>query len=328
MKLLKVIDNISIVKYCLPPKQAIKANGKPFEFCGVIYSPKYLNGQIQRYEAALKNLRLFMYPDKIYLINSLHKFWHGCNYNDFYSNELKAAIETISETTGINWQQSTIKKIEYGCNVSVNANNIINSLKSYKGKDFQAMVKTGTKYGASCGFEQYRLKGYDKGFEVMKLDKVTLSKPLFRWEIQVTNAKYFDRFKQPLPITIKELLRPDFLNALAKDAITIYQNSLKMQKLQLSKLTTHEKRVLAAMLNPEIREDLKNHNKETYKRDRRIYKRLMLDKSICINDETGELIEEKFKQLIEGIKLEENYKVKKQLPTCSIVGNRGNILTF
>lgn len=297
-----MIDNITAVKEFKPPAALNKAKGKPFEYNGIIYSPKYLNGQVQRYEGTLKNLRLFMYPEKIYLSNSLHKFFHGCNYNDFYSNQLTPSIEAISNSTGINWKDANIKKIEYGCNVSTNVNSVINSLQSYKGKDFQPMINKGIKYGTSCGFDQYRAKGYDKGFQVRKLDKINLKQPLFRWEIQVNNAKYFTRFKQSSPLKMDHLFNQQFLMLLAIDALNIYNNTLKVQKLQLSKLTAHEKRVIATMLNSEIRDDLKQHNKETYKRDRRTYKRIVNDSSICLNDETGELLEQKFRQLIEGEK--------------------------
>ena len=319
-----VIDNVTFAKEFKPPESLYKANGRPFEYNGIVYSPKYFNGEIKRYEANLRNLRLFMYPDKIYLANSLHKFWHGCNHNDFFINEIGASLEAINNLTGINWTDAVIKKIEYGCNIPANAPSVINSLRSYKGKDFQPMISTGTKYGASCGFEQYRVKGYDKEYQVMKLDKICLNKPLFRWEVQVATAKYFNRFKQPLPITTGKLMEAEFLMLLKQDALNIFKNSIKMQKLQLSKLTTHEKRIVAEMLNPEIRDDIKHHNKETFKRDRRIYKKIMADKNICLNDDTLQIMDEKFSQLIQG----EGPATKIAHPTCNIVGNRGNILPF
>lgn len=305
MKPPPMIDNITLVCDNKPPPQLRNANERPFEYKGLIYSPKFNNGQIIRYEAQLKNLRLFQYPDKVYLLNSLHKFYKGNNYTDFNKTELKAAIEAISDNTGIHWKKATVKKIEYGCNVSANATNVIHSLQSYKGKDFQSMAKNGIKYGAACEFEQYRLKGYDKTFAAKHIDKISLQKPLFRWEMQINSVKYFNRFKMDLPIKANHLLKKDFLIMLASDAVTCFKNTIKMQKLNLHKLSTHEKRVLAAMLNPEIREDIKHHNKDTYKRDRRIYRRIMADKNICINNETGQLLEDKFRQLIEGIRSEE-----------------------
>ncbi|HRP33932.1 MAG TPA: hypothetical protein PKV73_18670, partial [Agriterribacter sp.] len=153
-----MVDNITLVKDCKPPPQFYKAKEKPFEYKGCIYSPKFNNGQIVRYEGQIKNIRLFMYPEKVYLLNSLHKFHKGNNYSDFTKSELRAAIEAI------------VKKIEYGCNVSTDAANAIYSLQSYKGKDYQPMAKNGIRYGAACEFAQYRIKGYNKPFQVNRED--------------------------------------------------------------------------------------------------------------------------------------------------------------
>ena len=124
---------------------------------------------------------------------------------------------------------------------------------------------------------------------------------MLRWEIQAKNSKYFDRFKNPIPLTIQQLCTPKFFTLLAQNATKIYHDSIKMQRLNLYKLSTHGKRVVATMLNPEIRDDLKIHNKETYKRDTgEFLKQIIADVHICINDETVELLMEKFRQLITG----------------------------
>jgi hypothetical protein len=303
-----MFDSLTLARECTPAPQFAKANGRPFEYKGVIYSPKYSNGQLTGYVGQIKNLRLYVYPHKVELRNSLHKFWHGCNHTDFYLHEAAAAIECISDITGIDWATATVKKLEYGCNIPANARSIYQSLKSYKGKDYLPIINTGKPYGASCGFEQYRVKGYDKAFEVLKVDKINIGKPLFRWEIQVTNAKYLSRFKPPQPLTVSHLLAPGFCTPLGGNAVTIFNDTFKTQAMHLHKLSAHEKKVLAAMLHTEIREDLKIHNKETYKRDRRIYKRIMADRNICINDDTGELLEAKFIQLVEGIRADEKQR--------------------
>lgn len=296
-----MIDNVTLVNDCIPPVTLLKSNGRPFEYRAVIYSPKYRNGQIIRYEAQLKNLRLFIYDEKMCLFNSLHKYWHNNNYNDFNLSEIKEAIESLNNETGTDWNQAVIKKIEFGCNIKANAGIIVGGLLSYKGKDYLPMQRGGKRYGAVCEFADYKIKGYDKTFEVKQTTALGLSYPLFRWEVS------FNRFRVIEKITcsqvkVKQLLKPEILQMIAKDAVLKYENTIKMQHLNLYKLTTHEKRVLAEMLIPQIREDLKNHNKETFKRDQRIYRRLMANKSICISDDTKGLIEQKFKALIEDTK--------------------------
>lgn len=297
MKPPPMIDNITLVRDNKPPPQLHKAKGQPFEYKGLIYSPKFNNGQIIRYETQCKNLRVYLYPEKVYLLNSLHKFYKGNNYSDFTKSELRAAIEAISDITGIRWKQATVKKIEYGCNASVNAANAIHSLQSYKGKDFQSMAKNGIRYGAACEFAQYRIKGYDKAFELKHTDKINLQTSIFRWEVQVKNPQYFNRMKQPV-ISAGQLLTEKVLFTLANDAVMKYENSIKMQHLNLYKLSAEQKKIIAVMHNPEIRQDFKIHHKEAYKKYNRIYRQIMQDKSICPDDKTGQILAAKFAELL------------------------------
>jgi hypothetical protein len=297
MKLPPMIDNITLMLEIKPPPQLHKAKGQPFEYKGRAYCPKYRNGQLCGYETQIKNLRVYVYPERIYLTNSLHKFFKSNNYSDFTKSELRAAIENISDTTGIRWNKATVKKIEYGCNVSAKATNAIHSLQSYKGKDFQPMAKNGIRYGAACDFAQYRIKGYNKTFELKHTDKINLQTPIFRWEIQVKNPQYFNRMKQPI-ISAGQLLTGKVLFTLANDAVTKYENSIKMQHLNLYKLSAEQKKIIAVMHNPEIRQDFKIHHKEAYKKYNRIYRQIMQDKSICSDDNTGQILAAKFAELL------------------------------
>jgi hypothetical protein len=279
-----------------------KAKGKPIEVNGTLYTPKYNNGIIVRYEGQIKNIRLMVYPTKMYLVNSIHKYWHnGYNHTNFTLTDAHNAIEDISIKTGINWFDAKVKSLEVGCNIAANANSAINSLLSYKGKDYVPMLKGSKKYGAKCCFDLYNVKLYDKQFQVKETENVNIGKPLVRWEL-VMNTKYFNRFKLTEALTFEKLLDPSFFQLIINEAIHIYNTTIKSKTMNYSKLTLSEKRVLATMLHTEIREDIKIHNKETYKRDRRIFNNLMKDRSKCFNDNTSELIEEKFKELVTQIK--------------------------
>jgi hypothetical protein len=299
-----VIDNISLVWDGVAVPQLKNARGKPVAVNGITYSPKYTNGEVVRYEAALKNLRLFVYPTKTYLVNSIHKYWHnGYNHTDFTLTDAHNAIEDISIQTGINWFDAKVKSLEVGCNATTNVNKAINSLLSYKGKDYVPMLKGKTKYGSKCIFDLYSVKLYNKQFEVKATACIDIGKPLVRWEL-VMSAKYFNRFKLPDDLTFQKLLDPNFFQLIINEATSIYRNTIKNKQMNYSKLSLNEKRVLASMLHTEIREDIKLNNKETYKRDRRIFSKIMKDKGKCYNDETGELIEQKFRDLVAKIRVE------------------------
>lgn len=293
-----MIDNITLVKAQKPFKQALQADGRPFEYKGMTYSPMYTGGQLRHYMGILKSLRIYIYPDQVYVCNSLHKYFHGNNFTNFFRSEIKEAIEQLNEETGVSWNGATIKKIEYGCNVSANAAAVSGSLLSYKGKDYLPMHYKGKKYGAVCEFEDYKLKGYDKAFEARQTAQINLSYSLFRWEVAMKRMRPIQAIAGTTDLSTKHLFMPTVLKLLSEDATRKFQNSIKMQRLQLHKLSTHEKRILAEMLVPEIREDLKKHHKETYKRDRRIYRQIMSDKKICDADDTAKALKQKFEELL------------------------------
>ena len=293
-----MIDNFTLVKNFKPPNELNIAAGKPFEYNGILYSPKYRHGEVQRYEGQLKNLRFYLYPDRIYLFNSLHKYWTDNNHSDFHLREMRNAIEAVNEDTGINWHNATVKKIEYGCNVEANAPRTYRSLLGYRGKDYLPMHYRGKIYGAVCEFTDHKMKGYDKAFQVQEVERTKLHLPLFRWEISIARMRSIEnKLNCTAPLTVYKLMKQDTWNILANDAISKYQNSIKMQKIHLHKLSAHQKRVIAEMLVPKIREDLKIHNRDTYKRDRRIYMSIISDKTICEEDDTIEKLKAKFEEL-------------------------------
>jgi hypothetical protein len=286
--------------------QFYEADGKPFEANGIVYSPKYSSGEVIRYEAQLKNLRLLVYPTKRYLVNSIHKYWHnGCNHTNFTLTDAYNAIEDVNDKTEVNWFEAKVKSLEVGCNITTDANKAINSLLSYKGKDFLPMITGSKKYGAKCIFDVYSVKLYDKELQVKEMDGINIGKPLLRWEL-VMGAKYFNRYNLYEALTLENLFNPQVHNLIVNDAIGIYNKSLKNQIMDYSKLSLAEKKILACMKDKELREAIKAQHRETYKKDRAAYNKLMRDRSNCFNDNTGELIEEKFKELIGEIKAEKN----------------------
>jgi hypothetical protein len=315
-----VIDNLTIVKEYKPPKEFLNASGRPFEYRGMIFNPNYINGQVCRYFTQIRNLRLSVDESNACLSNSIHKYWCGNNYSDFHLEEMKEAVFTLSEYTGINWHEGIIKKVEYGCNLNVNSISAFRTLVSYRGKDYMPLLHRGKVYGAFCQFTDYKIKGYDKAFQVKETDKIFLPYPIFRWEIALFKMRMLEKVIQST-LTIDRLLKPWTWEYLANDAVCKYDKSIKRQKLNLADRSTHEKRIIAEMRDPEIREDLKRHNKNTYKRDRRIYTRILADKSILEEDCLTDQLQGKLRDLIYTGGIEG----KGVMSACNIVENRGNI---
>ncbi len=296
-----MIDNLTLVKECEPMPQLYKAKGKPFEYNGLMYLPKYDRyGKVVRYDAKLKNMVLLVYPTRRYLINSIHKYWHNHNFTDFTLQDAHNAIEDISLKTGVNWFDAKVQNLEIGCNVSTNANKAINSLVSYKSKKYLPMYAGSKQYGSKCPFDLYSVKLYDKEFQLKEADKLNIGKPLVRWELTM-KAKYFNRYKLGKAITFEDLLNPNIYNLMVQNATNIFRNTLKKQIMNITGLDATEKKIIAAMQNEAIRESIKLENKHSYKKDRARYNQLMLERGSFFYENTGELIEEKFKELVSKI---------------------------
>jgi hypothetical protein len=294
-----VLDNTSFILGFSPPSGLYYRNS-PFEYKGVIYSPKYnKQGQISYYVGYMENLRLCIYLNNmISLQNSLHKYWHGDNYGDYYLSELRDTITAINEQTGINWSEARVLKLEFGCNITANAPKVINSLLSFKGRDYLQMHRKGSVYGKSCELTDYKIKAYNKTFEVRHTSLTNLRTTIFRWEIAWKRLRNIESWLHHKPLKVKHLLKPETLHFFAKDSVEKYQSSIRKQVPNLFNLSTGEKKAVAAMLVPEIREDLKIHNRETYKKDKNTYQRIMSNESICSSDNTERELQQKFEELI------------------------------
>lgn len=293
-----MIDNVTMIADCVAPPAALNANGGPFEHNGVIYSPRYVDGLIKRYDGNLGNLRLSWYPEKLYVSNSLQKFTLGNNFSDFHFSDMMRGVDKLNDLTGINWTHAPIKKIEYGCNINVDAKQVCRSLISYRSKEYSPMRSKGKEYGSCCDFADYRIKAYDKSFQVEQVARVKLGYELLRWEISIHKVRILERLLNTSPITLKHLLVPNTWRVLANDALSKYRNTEKRQNYNFCDLTTHEKRIMAEMLVPEIKEDFKKNHMDTYKKDRKIYKSI-LAKPIVISEDFSGALRKKFDELLD-----------------------------
>lgn len=293
-----MFDNITLIKVCKPPIEFFESQGEPYKFKDHCYTPRFDNaGNLKGYQTKIKNLMIYVGETKSTLKNSLHKYYHNGNWNDFYLCEVKSALALISDTTGINWFDATANKIEYGCNIIENATSLVTSLKSYKAKDYHAMVSNGVKYGVSTEVKNYyKAKGYNKTLEVLHNTGTKLKDTIFRWEI-VAKRKHLQRLFGK-PMTMHEMLQPAPLSVLVNDALMIYNSSIRIQQVNFDKLSVHEQHVYAVMTNEQIKNNFKIHHKESFKKYRKVYKLIMINPNNCSTDKSGGLLEEKFNKLI------------------------------
>jgi hypothetical protein len=122
--------------------------------------------------------------------------------------------------------------------------------------------------------------------------------------MQIKSVKYFNRFKFPFALTAGRLLTDEVMFILANDTITKYEDSIKHQQMNLQGLQggsiriAEQKKVIAVMQSPIIRQDFKIHHPRAYKKYCMDYKQIMQDKNICPDDNTGQILAAKFEELL------------------------------
>ncbi|SDD76932.1 hypothetical protein [Niabella drilacis] len=293
-----MLDNINLMLAEPPPLSVLRADGRVVEDRGILWVPHYARGTLTRYETSLNNLKLFAYPERMVLKNSLHKYAHrGGNSDDFYCSEIPTVIQNISEVTQVDWSRAEVKALEIGVNVECDPVKAVSVLKSYKAKPFQPMTYKGKAYGSRCDFQRYSLKGYNKSFVAQKVDGLAISKPLFRWESQIHSMQFFAR-SLPLPIKVSDLFKLQNLKIMAQSSVEQLKNSIKLEGVNLSGLTAEEKKVLGVMMNDDLRENFRLNHREAFKKYRPIFKRIMeAQKNNFVSDlETS--IKQKFMELL------------------------------
>ncbi len=295
-----MIDNITLsLPQQAPVIAAMIADGKPFEYHGLNYYPKYTNGSLFRYEADLRNLKVMLYPNRIYLKNSLHKFFAGTNGNDFRRSDLIASIEAVSNATGFDWNVANVVNLEYGCNIRANADNVFQSLLTYKTREFLPMVGSGKVIGKKAEAEDYVLKGYNKTLQaLLPPEKIKIPDNIFRWEIVTKRSRYLTKLLAQSAIAMESLLQEKQLELLAKDAIQKFQKSKRKTSMSLSGLTTKEKLIVAAINDIDVYESLKKENARALKEYDKIYRQIMAGRNLNFSDETELLIAEKLYELL------------------------------
>lgn len=295
-----MIDNITILIRSMLP--GVEPDDRPFEYKNILFKPVFNDeGQVYRFDANFNGLRLKYkhIARQLSIVNSLHKSRKGNNYDDFRLTELKEEIEGLSDHLSIDVAAGHIKKIEYGCNILVNdVNNVVNSLLSYRGKEYQPMTDKSNRYGTSCELSQYSIKCYNKTYQSKE---PTVPDNLLRWEIRVKNVQSLYKRKEPIPIfKVKDLTDPGCLHYLSKDLLEKYNETIKGPLLDFSRLSLRKMTAYARMSNRAIKDEMQQQHIHTYADDKRLYKRILTGYKAPDAESIHEKLVSKCMELING----------------------------
>jgi len=244
------------------------------------------------YQTELQNIHLKLYGSELQIENSLQKFFMGNNYEDFTFTQVLTAFDTLNKQLPINLNKTTLLRADIGFVVNHDTAQEVNSWLGYKGKLPLPMIKNNRVYGSEFRQTNNKFKAYDKTFEANKTSGVKLDKQLMRVELKGNN-RYFNNRKNPIGIyTVQDLIDPIKYKLLVNELLNFYSAIKKNANFDFSKCSTKETRLYGYMNCDVSAKAMKQHHKETHKKDRSQYLKLLAKHK---NSQADNIVLEKLK---------------------------------
>jgi hypothetical protein len=227
---------------------------------------------------------------------SLHKFYQGNNYTDFTLVELQKSILDISEILGTNPQNTRIRSIEFGVNITPKqlTNQVLDSIICFMGKPYKWDNFKGKGYLKRFSLSQFEIKIYNKGLHCLLNDN------LMRFELNVNKMDYL-LTKDVQTLSIADLLKTSIhqqLRDLLESALNnLYFIDYRIDLKQIS--NSREKLIIIEGSNPGFWNKYReSHSAKGYQKKVKRFKELNLIYSPSnLQTEIKELILAKWDQL-------------------------------
>lgn len=279
------------------PKEITERKEIPFNWYDIRWIPIYKESNTPTYyKSDYKNLKLQIFGDQLIVTNSLHKFYCGNNYKPFSYSQVVKSINYLNSILPIDVYNAKIIKISVGVVINENPQKVFNQWQYFLGKEYLPMKNRNKTYGAKFYLTDYQIKGYDKTFEVKNHNQVKLEKEYFRFEIDNCKPKVLNNKTNNIDIyTVRDLVDKEKFKKVGKMILDKYITIEKSSKIDLSILNIKQKRLIASITNSEIKENIRKQHPDTYKKDRKEYKKIMQD---CDNSEFQNQIIKKLKDQI------------------------------
>lgn len=297
-----MIDDLVLVMEIDPPESILISPELPFQWNGVPFSPFYRKGELMKYVAELKNLRLVINDSKLTLSGSLHKFYHGNNSSDFTWREIQAVLELLTEVIGEEFAKAQLKKLTFACNLPIDAKQFLDRLISIKGRMPANMVGgvNHKPYGKYIKMTHSRLKIYNKKEEVAYHDRKRIQATL-RIEIELNLKAAASRQKNPIDLkTVSELLDSRFADYCKQELMALVNQFEFAQEVLPGDCTSaSDLECLALMRDIETRLNYKNlANPKTFRKKLKRYQELCKESGSCDLKQTLlTMVEDKIEEL-------------------------------
>ena len=267
----KIVNELSNV-----PKQINELFPMPFDWYGFKWIPHFKDSNTPLYyNSNYKNLNLRLIGNQLFVTNSLHKLYRGNNYEVFTYSQVCKAIILLDNLLPINVYTAKILKLSVGVVINADPQKIFNEWLYYLGKPYFPMKNKNKIYGAKFFLTDYYIKGYDKTYEVKNHNQIKLEGNYFRFEMEGKTKIFNNKTNNVGIYTVNDLLNYDKYKKLGEILLNKYIQIEKEPKLDLTQLTIKQKRLVASIRNYEIKESIRIQHKDTYKKDRKEYNKLI-----------------------------------------------------
>lgn len=263
-----VIDNL--------PKVFFANKLQNVDWAGFLWRPiQNKKANVIGFQSELQNIHLKLYGSELQIENSLQKFFMGNNYQDFTFTQVLTALDTLNNHLPVDIYKTSLSRADVGVVINHDTTQETDRWIDYKSTLPIPMIKGNVIYGKEIRKTNYKFKAYNKTFETKKTADIKLEEQLMRVELK-GNYRYFNNRANPLGIyTVQDLINPIKYNLLANELLNFYESINKKTNLDFSDWSAKETRVYGYMNYADSAKAMKLHHKETHKKERGQYLKLL-----------------------------------------------------
>lgn len=272
----KLLDTTNMaIKVLKPAKEVLELSEAPFNWEGFRWVPNFRNGIVHKYESKYQNLKLELKEDQMFIKNSLQKSFLKNNYQTYTYSQVQDAFKQLDTLFPFSIYDCSLTFISMGMVIQEELNSFYNNWLEYKGKAPLVMRNGHKIYGAHFKSTNYNIKAYEKTYQVKKATGIDLKASYMRYEIEAKPI-YFNNRKNSIGIySVADLVDKDKYQQLANELLVVYQNIKKQPVINYQILKPENIKLLATYSNTDASNGLKQHHKYTFKKERKIYLKLV-----------------------------------------------------
>lgn len=270
-------DTIKIVKYLDKlPKEAVARVRDTFIWNNCLWKPSFNDcDTVASYFAKYKNLKLWLRGSELTITNSLQKFYMGNNYQPFTYSQVVEAVNTLNSSFGNVLLDAEVKRLAIGLVIYEVPENTFKMWQEYKTVQPQFMYNGAKVYGVHFKATNYKIKGYDKTYQVKQDTRIDIKNNVIRFEIEA-NSRYYNQRKDSIGIyKFSDLVDASKFKKLGEELLSVYANIKKRKQIDFENLTPEQIKLMATYGNFFWANGLKKYHKHTHKKERQTYLKLL-----------------------------------------------------